>query len=176
MVKLIHKNTPLKEVLQLAMPCQCDSCNHGCKFGSGSLIGEDSKKIAKFLNTPEEQLKKHYLEEVELFNKKLLRPKLIKEKNKPYGKCVFFDDEIGCKIHQVKPLECKTSIQCKDYGQDLSIWFMVNFVIEPNDPESIRQYAGYIQSGGKTIPGASLQEIVPDKEKLNKILNFEILR
>jgi len=172
---LIIKNTPLKEVLKLAAPCRCNSCNNGCKFGSGSLIGDDAKNIAKFLNISEEELIKGFLEEVELFNKKLLRPKLIREKGKPYGRCIFYDDEKGCTIHEVKPLECKTSINCKDYGEDLGIWFMVNHVIEPDYPESIRQFAQYIKSGGKLIPGASLQELVPDKEKLRKILNYEIL-
>ena len=173
---LIHKNTPLKDVLKLASPCQCNACNHGCKFGSGSLIGDDTKRIAKFLSISEEELKKGFLEGVELFNKKLLRPKLIKEGGKPYGKCVFFDEEKGCTIHEVKPLECKTSIQCKDYGEQLSVWFMVNHVVDANDAESIRQYSQYLKSGGKIISGASLQELVPDKEKLKKILNYEMLK
>ncbi len=172
---MIHKNTELKEVLKLAAPCRCNSCNHGCKYGSGSLAGDDSKKIASFLNVTEEELKKGFLEEVELFNKKLLRPKLIKERGKPYGRCVFFDDEKGCTIHEVKPLECKTSLQCRDYGKELSVWFMINHVVDANDAESLRQYAQYIKSGGRVIPGASLEEIAPDKEKLKKILNYEIL-
>jgi len=176
LINIITKNTPLKEVLQLAAPCRCNSCNHGCKFGSGSLVGDDSKNIARFLNIPEEDLKKGFLEEIELFNKKLQRPKLIREKGKPYGRCVFYDDKKGCTIHEVKPLECKTSISCKDYGEELSVWFMVNQVIEPEDPESIRQFAQYIESGGKVIPGASLQELVPNKEKLKKMLNYEILK
>ena len=166
----------MKEVLKLASPCQCNSCNHGCKFGSGSLVGDDSKNIAKFLNIPEEDLKKGFLEEVELFNKKLLRPKLIREKGKPYGRCIFFDDEKGCTVHEVKPLECKTSIQCKDYGEELSVWFMLNHVIDANDAEGIRQYANYIKSGGKLIPGALLLDLVPDKEKLKKILKYDILK
>ena len=173
---MINKNTPLKEVLNLAAPCRCNACNHGCKFGSGSLAGNDVKNIAVFLNIKEEELKNHFLEEIELFNKKVSRPKLIREQGKPYGRCVFFDDEKGCTIHDVKPLECKTSIQCRDYGEDLSVWFMVNHVIDTNDAESIRQYANYIKSGGKVIPGASLQELVPDKERLSKILDYEILK
>lgn len=103
------------------------------------------------------------------------RPKLIREKKKPYGRCVFYDDEKGCTIHEVKPLECKTSIQCKDYGSDLSVWFMVNHIVDANDAESVRQFSNYIKSGGKIIPGASLQELVPNKEKLKKILSYEIL-
>ena len=173
---MITKNTPLREVLKLAAPCQCDSCNHGCKFGSGALAEGDSKNISGFLKISEEQLKKDFLEEKELFNKKILKPKLIKAKGKVHGRCVFYDDNKGCTIHEVKPLECKTSIQCKDYGQDLSIWFMVNHIVDSNDPESIRQYSQYIKSGGKVIPGAELENLVPDKEKLNKILSYGILK
>ena len=176
MINIITKNTPLKEALKLAAPCRCNTCNHGCTMGSGSLVGDDLKSIARFLGISEEELKKGFLEEVELFNKKLMRPKLIREKSKPYGRCIFFDDEKGCTIHEVKPLECKTSINCKDYGEDLSVWFMVNHIIDTNDAESIRQYAQYIKSGGKIIPGAELENLVPDKEKLKKILNYEILK
>ena len=142
----------MKEVLKLASPCQCNACNHGCKFGSGSLVGDDAKNIAKFLNISESDLKKGFLEEIELLNKKLLRPKLIREKSKPYGRCVFFDDEKGCTIHEVKPLECRTSIQCKDYGEELSVWFMVNHVIDPND--DIRRVWNYAPHKGKKISQA----------------------
>lgn len=173
---MITKNTPLKDVLQLAAPCQCSACNHGCKFGSGSLAGDDLKNISKFLGLSEADAKKAFFEESELFNKKVLKPKLIKENNKPFGRCVFFDDKKGCTIHEVKPLECKTSIQCKDYGEDLSIWFMVNHILDTNDAESVRQYAQYLKTGGKIIPGASLEELVPDRERLRKILSYDILK
>lgn len=145
-------------------------------MGSGSLAGNDSKNIAAFLGIPEQKLKEKYLEEAELFNKKILKPKLLRKDNKPYGQCIFYDEEKGCTIHPVKPLECKTSIQCKEYGEGLSVWFMVNFIIDADDPESVRQYAQYLKSGGKLIPGASLEEIVPDKEKLKKILSYGILK
>ena len=173
---MITKNTTLKEALSLAAPCRCDSCNHGCKFGSGALAGDDSKRISKFLNISEEQFKKDFLEEKELFNKKVSRPRLIREKNKIHGKCVFYDDKKGCTIHEVKPLECRTSIQCRDYGEELSIWFMVNHIVDANDPESVRQYAQYIKAGGKIIPGAELENLVPDRGKLRKILSYEILK
>jgi len=173
---LINKNTPLKEVLKLAAPCRCNSCNHGCKYGSGLLVGGDAKNIAKFLGMSEEELKKGFLEEVEQFNTKMLRPRLLKHDKKSYGQCVFYDEQKGCTIHDVKPLQCKTSIGCKDYGEELSVWFMVNYAVNRQDPESIRQFAQYIKSGGKLIPGASLKELVPDKEKLSKILNYEILK
>ena len=173
---MIAKNTPLKEVLKLAAPCQCDSCNHGCKFGSGSLAEGDSKRIAEFLKISEEELKKDFLEESELFNKKVLKPRLLRGNGKAHGKCIFYDDNKGCAIHEVKPLECRTSMGCKDYGEDLSVWFMVNYIIDAKDPESIRQYAQYIKTGGKVIPGAELEKLIPDKKRLRKILSYEILK
>lgn len=170
---MIQKNTPLKEVLKLAAPCRCNACSHGCRYGSGLLAGEDKKSIAAFLGISEEELKKGFLEEVWQFNAKMLRPRLLKKGNKPYGRCTFYDEQKGCTIHEAKPLQCKTSIGCRDYGEDLSVWFMVNHIVNPDDAESVRQFAQYIKSGGKLIPGASLQEIVPDKEKLRKILDYE---
>ncbi len=173
---MITKNTPLKEILKLAAPCSCNSCRSGCRHGSGSLAEGDIKNISKFLKITEEELKSRFLEEKELFNKRILKPRLVKNENKPYGQCVFYDEKEGCRIHDVKPLECKTSIQCKDYGEDLSAWFMVNFIVDKEDPESIRQYSQYIKTGGKMIPGAELEKLVPDKERLRKILSYEILK
>ncbi|MEK0322573.1 MAG: hypothetical protein QQN47_07355, partial [Nitrosopumilus sp.] len=140
--------------------------------GSGILVDEDIQKIAKHLGVTDEVLKKEFLEEVEKFNTKKYRPKILR-KDRPYGKCIFFDE--GCKIHEVKPLECKVSMGCKDYGEQLSIWFMLNNFVNKDDAESIRQFATYLKSGGKTLLGAELGDLVPDKEKLRKILSFEIL-
>ena len=105
----------------------------------------------------------------------MLRPKILRGKNSPFGRCTFYDEKEGCKVHEAKPLECKTSMGCRDYGEELSIWFMLNNTVNENDAESVRQYSQYIKSGGKVIEGAKLEEIVPDKEKLSKILSYEIL-
>jgi len=158
----------------LAPPCSCDACKNGCRYGSGFLVGDDIKNIAKFKSISEKELKENFLEEKELFNTILLRPKLI-TKGKPYGKCIFFDEEKGCTVHPVKPLQCKISMGCKEYGEDLSLWFMLNHQVNPNDPESIRQYAIYLKTQ-RTLPGGSLKELVPDKEKLKNMLNFNKLK
>jgi len=170
---MLNKNTPLKEVLQLANPCKCNACTIGCKHGSGFLVEEDIPKIAEFLKITEEVLKKEFLEEVEKFNTKQFRPKIIR-KGKPYGKCIFFDE--GCKVHPVKPRECKISMGCKDYGEQLSLWFMLDNFVNKDDPESIRQYHTHLKSGGKTLEGAKLEDLVPDKDRLKKILEFTILK
>lgn len=121
----------------------------------------------------EREVKEKYLEEKELFNTKLLKPKL-KTTNKPYGECIFLENK-RCKIHKVKPLQCKVG-NCNKYGEKLSIWFMLNYLVNKDDPESIRQYGAYLKSGGKIIPGGKLEELVPDKERLKEILNFEKLK
>ena len=170
----LTKNTHVEEVLKLSNPCKCESCSVGCKHGSGFLVKEDIPRIAKFMGITEEVLKKEFLEEVEKFNTKKYRPKILR-KDKPYGKCIFFDEEIGCKVHEVKPLECKISMGCKDFGENLSLWFMLNHFVNKDDAESVRQYASYLKTGGKTLRGAELKDLVPDKEKLKKILSLEIL-
>lgn len=171
---MINKNTTLKQVLKLAKPCNCNFCQHGCNVGSGFLVEDDIKEISLFLKISEEKLKREYLEKVELFNKKLLRPKLIR-KDKPYGKCIFFN-EGKCTIHPVKPLQCKTSIGCKMYGEDLNAWFRLNHIVDVNDPESVRQYSLYLKNNGKVIEGGQLKDLIPDEKKLKKILSYEILR
>ena len=152
---------------------ECRQCAHCCSHGSGFLIGDDLGNMAEFLGMKEKEVKEKYLEEKELFNTKLSKPKL-KTNDKPYGECIFLSNK-KCKIHKVKPLQCKVG-NCNENGEQLSIWFMLNYLVNTNDPESIRQYSAYLKSGGKTIPGGKLEEIIPDKEKLKKILSFERLK
>lgn len=148
---MITKSTSVKEVLKLTHPCRCDACSNGCKYGSGFMIGDDSKKLAKFLAISEKELKEKYLEEVEQFHTKLLRPKLERKGNKPYGKCIFFDEKQGCKIHEAKPLQCKVSMGCKDYGEELSLWFMHNYIVKEDDEKSMEEFNVYLKSGGKIL-------------------------
>lgn len=169
---MITKATPLRVVLEIAK--ECEKCGHCCKFSSGALVDNDIKSIAEFLGIDEKTLIKDYLEEVEKFNTKRLRPKIIRGKL-PYGCCIFYDPKQGCKIHPVKPLECKVR-NCGPYGEELSIWFMLNYWVNPNDPESIRQFSIYLKTGGKTIPGGTLEELVPNKKRLKKILSYEVLK
>jgi Fe-S-cluster containining protein len=172
---LITKSTPEKVAIKFGGECKCDQCARLCMYGSCTLKPGEEKKIAKFLKIPVKKLVKEQLEEVERFNTKLLRPKILRKDGKPYGHCIFFDKKKGlCKIHEVKPIQCKTS-SAHEYGEQLHAWFILNYFVNPDDPESIRQYASYLKTN-KTIPGGSLLELVPDKIKLRKILNHEILK
>lgn len=172
--KVICKDTSLSTIRKLAPACKCGACSHGCTMGSGFLAEGDTKRIANFLNITEEQLKERWLEEVDAFNQKHHRPKILRA-SKPYGKCIFYDSEKGCTVHPVKPLQCKISMGCKPYSEDLHAWFVLNHMIDKNDAESLRQYNIYLETGGAAIPGGSMEDIMPNNETREKILNYEVL-
>lgn len=171
---VINKEDPLKKVLELGR-CElgkdCDKCNQACQQGSGCFVDEQLSEVAEFLGVSEKELKEKYLEEVTKFNTTLWRPK-IKKKGKPYGECIFWGG--GCKIHEVKPLECQLATH-KKVGEETSVWFMLNYFVNEHDAESVREWAQYIKSGGRVIPGGSLRDLVPDKKRLKKILNYKEL-
>ncbi len=169
---MITKSTPLSRVLEIGKPC--NRCGHCCKFNSGFIIEEDISRIADSLKMDKEIFINAYLEETEMFHTKIFKPKLEKKEDKPYGKCVFFSPSEGCTINSVKPLFCQTC-NCFAYSQDLIAWFYLNYLVNPDDPQSIRDYSSYLESGGKLIPGGHLHELVPDQERLNRILSYEEL-
>jgi len=170
---MIHRKTKLSEVLEIGK--ECKRCGECCTKGSGALIREDLKKIADFLDITVDELKDKHLEKIEKFNTTLFRPKLAREKGRPYGKCIFFSERHGCAIQEVKPAECRVG-NCNKDGEELSLWFTLNYFVNENDPESIRQYATYIRAGGKVLAGGKLEDLVPDREKLKKILEYKIIR
>jgi len=114
---------------------------------------------------------KKYLDERWIFNRKVYKSK--KPKDKPFGPCVFLDDK-ECTIHDAKPLNCLLGSGCHEHGQELSIWFMLNYVIDPSDPQAIREWNEYLKIA-PTIPGGKLDELVKSKKLLDKILDYRIL-
>jgi len=167
---MITKETTKEAVLNLASECsKCGSC---CKYGSGFILQEEIKRIAEFLNIPEEKFKENYLEEHLLFNRKVYKFKTKKSK-KPYGECIFLKNNL-CQIHDVKPLNCKVA-SCNEFGEELNEWFIVNYLIDSEDPVAIRAWASRLESK-PTIPGGELLDLVPNPQKLNKILNYKIMR
>lgn len=175
---MIKKNTPVETVLRLGN-CEagreCEQCKEGCRQGSGCFTEEQISRAARFLKLNEENFKKIWLEPVTRFNTTLWRPKQKKAKGKPHGQCVFFDEKEGCMIHEVKPMECKISNH-NEYGEALHLWFTLNHFVNENDPQSVREWADYIESGGAIIPGGSLNELVPNQKNLKKIREYKILR
>ena len=81
----IKKDTELKKILEIAPPCSCRQCRHGCTMGSGILEGDDAKNIARLLKITEEELKEKFLEEIEQFNQKKFRPKILRKEKSRSG-------------------------------------------------------------------------------------------
>ena len=170
---LVSKNTPMKAVLELGK-IDCKGCSHCCRYGSGFLAENDAEKIAEFLRITKEELAGKFLEEGEKFNTRTLKPRLVKKGNMPFGKCVFLDESRGCKIHEVKPLQCKIG-NCGHHSADLQKWFDLKFFVNPRDPESVRQYALWLEFN-EPLPGGNLHEIVPEMKRLREILSYGVIR
>ncbi len=168
----IAKDTPIKILRELGKDCK--KCGHCCSHGTGMLVPEDMPRIARFLNITEEELKEKYLEEVEMFNTKAWRPKTVK-KGRPYGKCVFHNDREQCRIHVAKPFQC-VIMNCRKDAEQAIQWFYLNYLMNPDDPESVRQWASYLKQKEWVIEGGNLHELVPDAGRLKKILNYGIMK
>ena len=154
----IEKKTPLSKVLELGV--ECKQCGHCCSHGTGYVLVSEAGKYDE-----------KYLEEKKVFNTKVFK---FKTKGKPFGKCVFLKNN-KCSIHKKKPLHCRVG-NCGENGEELSVWFTLNYLVNETDPESIRQWKVYLESGGKNIPGGELNELVPDKKMLKKIISYEVLK
>jgi Fe-S-cluster containining protein len=170
MITTLTKDTPLKMLRELGKDCK--KCGHCCSHGTGMLIPEDIPRIARLLAISEDELKEKYLDEGEMFNTKAWRPKTAK---KPYGRCVFHDIKEQCKIHVAKPFQC-VIMNCRPDAEQAIQWFYLNYLVNADDPESVRQWASYLKHKEWVIEGGNLQELVPDKERLKKILNYDIVK
>lgn len=170
---MLNYYTTEEKIMKLVHPCRCNRCENPCRYGSGAFIKGETEKAAEFFNISKKEFEEKYTEEIKKFNTKLRRPKILRQDDKPYGNCIFYEDGIGCKIHKVKPYECKIAMGCKDYGEELITWFDLRFFFNPNDTESLRQYKIYVESGGHVLEGAELENF---KEQLSKINNFEDIK
>jgi Fe-S-cluster containining protein len=162
---VITKQTPLAYVQKLSGTCE--KCGHCCSYDSGIFLPEDIRRAADSMGMPESEFTRQLLEERILFGKKVHKAKLMRKKGKPFGACVFHAD--GCKIHEHKPLHCKISTGCKEHGREISIWYFLNYIVDPQDPVALREWEIYLQTH-PTIPGGELHELVPDKELRDKLL------
>jgi len=165
----IRKSTPLDVVENLAdTPCRSHKCTKCCEYGTGTALESDLPAIARELHLSVEQIKDSVFEKITKFNTTHYRPRM---QSKPYGKCVFLDKK-GCMIHSVKPTGCRLSTW-NQHGEKLNEWFDLNYFVNTDDPESVRQWAQKLRFSS-TIPGGQLHELVPDTQRLKKILNREI--
>jgi Fe-S-cluster containining protein len=169
----ITKDTPLDTVKELGK--ECDRCNNCCRYDTGIVLESDIPRIAQHMKLSVEEFKKQYLVQHEKFNTSCYKFMQEKIQGKPYGKCIMLDDKKGCTIHAIKPLHCKVCSTKSKHGEELTQWFALNYLVNINDPESIRQWALYLKYN-RPIRGGKLEELVPNKEQLKRILGYELLK
>ena len=172
----ITKDTPESHAIQYGK-CptgrDCPTCQSFCRQGAGYLAEKDFARIAKHLGITETKLKMDYLESKVLFNKRMWQPKLLKKDDSHHhGQCIFFNEHEKCTIHGVKPLHCKVST-CSEYGDQMHEWFVLNHIIDADDPVAIREWAQKLKVK-PTIHGGELHELV-DEGKLKKMLSYDML-
>ncbi len=168
---MITKDTPTRYVEKLSSECRmCASC---CRYDSGIFLDQDIERISGRLGVPEEDFRKRFLEVRQIYNKNVHKAKLKRDK-KPYGQCIFLEGS-ECSIHDFKPDHCRLATGCGEHGQEINIWFMLNFVLDPDDPQAIREWAQYLKTH-PTIQGGNLHELVPDRKRLERILSYDILK
>jgi len=165
----IRRSTPKHVIEQLSGPP--DREDKTCLYGSGVLVDDDIPVIAEHLEISEQELKEKYLEPVTKYNTTLYRPKLLA---KPVGQCVFYDEKKGCTIHSVKPYQCRIATR-NHHGEKIIEWFDTNHFLNPKDQISLREWNARLKFR-KTIPGATMEELVPDKEKRERIIRGEQVR
>ncbi len=117
--KLLHiKTETLPESARDKGEVSCCSSAHCCYTLPGALSEEDIKPIAEYLGITEEELYKQYL--TLCFNWEDFRLLPVRKgmpaggytsmvKNRVVSPCIFLDEqnENHCRIHPVKPLECR---------------------------------------------------------------------
>ncbi|MFO7711199.1 MAG: YkgJ family cysteine cluster protein [Candidatus Woesearchaeota archaeon] len=146
---MVKKQTPRETILELGKECR--NCGRCCQYTSGYVLPADIRPIAEYLGITEEELKDRYLEEVDVFNTALYKPKT----KKPYGPCVFY--EKGCSIHAVKPFHCRIGT-CSKHGKAITEWFYLNYCVTDNI-SSLRQWAARVKVI-PTIEGGRIDELV----------------
>lgn len=170
---MINYYTTEEKISKLVHPCRCNKCENPCKFGSGAFIGDETKYAAKFFGITKLEFEKKYTENLTKFNTTLKRPIILRQEDKPYGNCIFYEENKGCKIHKVKPYECKIAMGCKKYGEELITWFDLKYFFNPEDPESVKQFKTYVDSGGHVLEGVELEKF---QEKLEQTKDFKHLK
>jgi Fe-S-cluster containining protein len=168
---MIKKDTPLQNVLELSKNCK--KCGHCCSYGSGYILEKELKRIAEFLQISEKELKEKHVDEVYRFGTFVFKPKLNYKSEKPYGNCVFLKNK-QCSIHTIKPLHCRIGNCSPEFGEQANEWFMVNYLVDPYNANSIREWALRIETR-PTIEGARPEDLV-GAQKLKKIMNYEIIK
>ncbi|MFH1134032.1 MAG: YkgJ family cysteine cluster protein [Nanoarchaeota archaeon] len=172
----LTKDSPRELIIKIGQPCgeACNWSGHCCRHASGVLVEDEVEQLAKHLKMAKEDFIDKCLEDTVRYNTRLKQFKQVREKGMPHGRCVFLGKDHRCAIQDVKPLYCKVTNCDAINGHALAEWFALNFFVNPHDAESVRQWAHHLKQS-HTIPGGQLNELVPDAQKLSRMISHEML-
>ncbi len=89
--------------------CTCPKCQECCRREPGWFVPDEVPAAAEFLNLPEADFVARFCEKHAWEGVLAISPA-----RKPGGtECVFLDDEGLCRIHPVKPYECRKVYGCQ---------------------------------------------------------------
>ena len=88
--------------------CQCDKCQSLCLNEPGWFAPGEAEMAATYLGLSMEEFEANYLEHHLTEDVAVLAPKCQQRT----GACIFFDNG-SCKIHDVKPFECRKVYGCE---------------------------------------------------------------
>jgi len=141
---MIRRTTGKKEILSLASDCrQCGKC---CTFDSGIFLDEDVARAAAHEGIAEPDFRRKFLVDATIYNRHVHKAKL---RAKPFGPCIFLKNW-KCSIQDAKPLHCRLCNPCSEHGEELSQWFMLNYIVDPSDPFAAQEWEHYAK-GKKVI-------------------------
>ncbi len=79
----------------------CAFCGECCRIKDGYvwISRHDLERLIEKTELPDEEFRRLYTEVVDKF---------VVLKSFPNGDCIFFDEKIGCKVYDKRPLQCRT--------------------------------------------------------------------
>lgn len=93
--------------------CACEKCKECCKRESGWFLPDEVEIAAKYLKLPREKFVKQYCKEHFENDVFALSPKTKSHSTE----CIFLDAKGLCKIHPIKPYECRKVYGCEPVGR-----------------------------------------------------------
>ncbi len=96
----------------------CRHCGSCCK-GVNAYVWidhNDLERLSKFLDISVMEFRRVYTEIVD---------KAVALKSFPNGDCVFYGEEIGCRVHSARPLQCSSFPFWPEYLRDEHSWEIV---------------------------------------------------
>lgn len=80
---------------------ECVFCGECCRIKEGYvwISRKDMDRLVEETGLPKSEFKRLYTEVVDKF---------IVLKSFPNGDCIFYDEKIGCKVYDARPLQCRT--------------------------------------------------------------------